>query len=237
MLEYELEGCLPAIVCPRTIGNDTWSRFSHSVKTADLGSLETLDLTVISDLDNKDALTILLEIDPGFLRRCRVLKKLHVNTILSFKWAVDERLAWNRYNQSTNVASARETIPGSGRILPPIPLEHISFSTPNGHDGDFRDAIFAFGDTLKGLNVNLTRPRSLLENHLGQGLRLPELRTLRIYQLSQARLFIDPELMYPVLGDKLRDLHFLMTRVSTTAMRSPTAHLFPVEFYSQGGQL
>ncbi|KAG0050264.1 hypothetical protein BGZ83_004974 [Gryganskiella cystojenkinii] len=201
-----LVSLLPAILSPKTINYMTWPRVVQNLASIDVQSLETLDLGIVRRApDGRDALTILLEHDSQFLSRCRALKTLSVDSVPSFRWALDEKVARDAFEESTTVVAAGSIGVGE-RPLPPVCLRKLSLRSSSSLGNKLNDAVFAFGGTLRALDVTVQPPGILSEGSLGQGWRLPALTSLCLTQYTQAPLLIESNLLASGLGENLSEM-------------------------------
>ncbi|KAG0041245.1 hypothetical protein BGZ83_002114 [Gryganskiella cystojenkinii] len=103
------------------------------------------------------------------LKRCRGLKRFSMRFPgpEAFKWAVEERLAWDRYHAAVAArAAAIRTGSKTNSVLfsvtpvppplPLVPLEAICVHTPTKRELD--DIVFAFGASLKILSAAVGPP-------------------------------------------------------------------------------
>ncbi|KAG0046511.1 hypothetical protein BGZ83_008328 [Gryganskiella cystojenkinii] len=108
------------------------------------------------------------------LNRCRGLKRLSAQYPGpgAFKWAVEDRLAWDRHHASvaataaairtrSEIKSVHSSVPPVLPPLPLVPLETICIHTPTKQDLD--DIVFAFGATLKDLSATVGPPEFHLQ--------------------------------------------------------------------------
>ncbi|GJJ74904.1 hypothetical protein EMPS_07262 [Entomortierella parvispora] len=197
------------------INVDNWIHVSRRINTLDLSSVRVVKLPLLSDqgIASVNALLSSRPYSPP-LSRCRSLRELYLDAVggsYSFKWAVDERLAFNRNN---GLETAERSVGGSGMRVSPmetpkplVPLQKIVTSIPYPHD-QLDDIVFAFSDTLESIEViSCAEDIEMDDQHsirIGKDWRLPRLRNLSISS-QDVPLAIDPDL-FQGMGDNLESI-------------------------------
>lgn len=216
-IDQELQYLLPALVRPISIDNQNYTQIASKIQSTNLGSVEMINLN--SRRPDGNTVAKMLAKDPTFLQRCRALKSLQIISpgAGTFRWAVEERRAWDRFHQVTAAAAVattegapngqhRQLLELKPPLPPLIPLKEIAIDFTAPCEDELDDLALAFGATLTTFYANsgyhaFARP----EFHIGQGWSLPEVEHLKV-TVQRNRLVVDPDFFALGLGDKLRRL-------------------------------
>ncbi|KAG0049555.1 hypothetical protein BGZ83_005594 [Gryganskiella cystojenkinii] len=169
----ELKSLLPVANRVSMIDHTNLIQVANHIQETNLESVEWIELRRCGTGDAADKLML------ANLKRCRALKRFCAVYPVpeAFKWAVEERLASDRYHA---VVAARAAIISTGSetkslitsfkpIPPPLPLvslETIEVNTPTKRELD--DIVFAFGKTLKDLTAYVGPPKFYLKAEAAQ---------------------------------------------------------------------
>ncbi|GJJ74743.1 hypothetical protein EMPS_07101 [Entomortierella parvispora] len=210
-IKEDLDSALSPLARPKFIDPSNWKRVANNIKESDLGSVKSI---VLSCPATKDAPMVFLKNDPNFWSRCRSLEKFNMRSLGSgsFRWAVDEKVAWDRsLNERTIVAN--DPILKSLPLRPLLSLRNvvlIGWSTD-----DLNDIGMAFGETLTSLvfsciprnqfGAATAAPEALSEFRLGKYWKLPTISILSIHAPSSG-LMVDPDFYTNCLGNTLERL-------------------------------
>ncbi|KAG0046513.1 hypothetical protein BGZ83_008330 [Gryganskiella cystojenkinii] len=159
----ELQSLLPATNRVSMINFTNVIQVANHIQETNLESVEEIKLQRSEPHDAAHKLMI------KNLNRCRGLKRLSVQNPgpKVFRWAVDERLAWDRYHAvvAARVAAKRtrsetksvlSSVMSAPPPLPLVPLETIHVDTTT--KGELDDIVFAFGATLMELRTTVGPP-------------------------------------------------------------------------------
>ncbi|KAG0042678.1 hypothetical protein BGZ83_000188 [Gryganskiella cystojenkinii] len=165
----ELKSLLPAENRVSMIDYTNIIQVANHIQETNLDFVKEIKLL---GFETEEAVTKLI----ANLKRCRGLNRFssqHTGPE-SFKWAVQERLAWNRYHAAVTAKAAAIRAESETKFvfssvspvpppLPLVPLETIRVNTPTQRELD--DIVFAFGTALKDLSAVV----GALESQAGGG--------------------------------------------------------------------
>ncbi|KAG0042619.1 hypothetical protein BGZ83_000250, partial [Gryganskiella cystojenkinii] len=148
--------------------------YTNIIQVANHIQETNLDFVERIELGSFESSNAAVQLVMASLKRCRGFKRFSTRYPgpEAFKWAVQERLAWDRYHAAvaTRAAAIRtgsetESVLSSVTPVPPplplVPLETVFVETPTKRELD--DIVFAFGGTLKELSATVGPPEFHLE--------------------------------------------------------------------------
>ncbi|KAG0034772.1 hypothetical protein BGZ83_004124, partial [Gryganskiella cystojenkinii] len=159
----ELKSLLPAATCVSIISHINLIQVANHIQETNLESVERIELPGSETGDAAIKLMI------ANLKRCRGLTRFSMwyPGPEAFKWAVEERIAWDRYHatvaaRAAAIRTGSKTNPVLSSVtpvpppMPLVPLETIHVKTSTKRELD--DIVFAFGETLKDLHATVGTP-------------------------------------------------------------------------------
>ena len=216
-----------------------WYQITRKIMATDLSAVKTFALQQFgSEVDEET----ILQADPNVLRRCRSLEHLVWSSDLPrgfFQWAVDEKVAWDKFNAAMELSNGDPTVRISQMpSLPLIPLKSFRFNIEGFFQDELGMAAIAFGDNLNRIvassrrphdvhaanEYNALNPNNMLELvtdhpdkiHIGPGWRLPLIKELDISTQN-----------YPLIPDQDLFSDVISKDIETLCLREPgTLHLF-----------
>ncbi|KAG0041345.1 hypothetical protein BGZ83_001965, partial [Gryganskiella cystojenkinii] len=170
----KLKSLLPAANRVWMINHTNLIQVANHIQETNIESVEAIELQGFETQQDFETGDAVIKLMMANLNRCRRLKRFNVQNPVpeAFKWAVEERQAWDRYHAAIAARAAaittgfitKSVLTSVTPIPPPLPL--VPLATIGVHTRTKReldDIVFAFGGTLKELSATVGPPEFHLE--------------------------------------------------------------------------
>ncbi|KAF9352524.1 hypothetical protein BGX34_012114, partial [Mortierella sp. NVP85] len=194
-LFFEIQALLPPLHNPQWIDGSNWTNFVGRMKDTNLSHVESITLHTEHEVypyyigwgENQEKAYEIFRNQP-FLPRCRVLKKLKMDTLGPdmFQWAVQEKKQMDEACYRKRIVRQQVSTQQHGYhnndLVPLVPLRSVTIGPkerlPPVQELD--DIAFAFSDTLEELSMQIWwyKDEDEFEVVYGRGWDLPHLRNL-----------------------------------------------------------